>query len=127
MSKRTFRVLVMRHSERVDSDADYEEWKALSSHRPWDPPISVRGHELARTAAREMLRGYDVRKVFTSPFTRYVDLLTGVSEGAQDLEAYLRLHRCMQTAALAMDELQLQPSKDTLVCHLDVHEVLTAR
>ena len=59
-------LVVMRHGERLD-EVDVE-WRG-TAERPWDPPLSPKGEQQARDAAKR-LKPFNFDRVIISPFRR---------------------------------------------------------
>ncbi len=63
----------MRHSERFDN-AFPDKWRTRRRRRenPEDTPITKNGHALAREVGEELLKKYDIDRLYSSPMTRSV-------------------------------------------------------
>jgi hypothetical protein len=60
-------LVVMRHGERLDEvDVAWRE----TAERPWDPPLSPKGEQQARDAAKR-LKPFGFDRVIISPFRRW--------------------------------------------------------
>eukprot|EP00271_Cylindrocystis_brebissonii_P008533 TRINITY_DN2290_c1_g1_i2.p1 TRINITY_DN2290_c1_g1~~TRINITY_DN2290_c1_g1_i2.p1 ORF type:complete len:510 (-),score=98.83 TRINITY_DN2290_c1_g1_i2:335-1864(-) len=63
-------MIAMRHAERLD-EVD-QSWCA-TAQRPWDPPITSKGREMAFEAGRRLrLEGWEITRVVVSPFLRCI-------------------------------------------------------
>lgn len=63
-------LVVMRHSERMD---DVDPTWTTASERPWDPPITESGKQMAGEVARKLRgEGRSIDRIVVSPFLRCV-------------------------------------------------------
>jgi phosphohistidine phosphatase SixA len=72
-------LFVMRHGERMD-DAE-PSWVAEAA-RPWDPPLTEKGHLQAQEKGKKLRsEGFLVTRILVSPFLRCVQTTAGVIKG----------------------------------------------
>ena len=79
----TPRLIVMRHGERADAAKDYG-WK--DPEFPYDPPLTPRGHEHAKTAGaiiRSKFSSLVGIRVLCSPFLRCLQTATHVADSLE--------------------------------------------
>lgn len=72
-------LFVMRHGERMD-DAE-PTWLATAT-RPWDPPLTEKGHLQAQEKGKKLRsEGFLVTRILVSPFLRCVQTTAAVIKG----------------------------------------------